>query len=44
MPTLTQDVTRKLSFPILQRVKLTHFSLYTLKDTIEFKFEVPRRF
>lgn len=31
--------TRKLSFPILQRIRLTHFSLYTLKDTIEFKFD-----
>ena len=39
MPTLKQNATRKLSFPILQRVKLSHFSLYTLKDTIEFKLE-----
>lgn len=30
---------RKLSFPILQRLKLTHFSLYTLTDTIEFGFD-----
>ena len=28
--------TRKLNFPILRRIRLTHFSLYTLKDNIEF--------
>ncbi|MCX6993581.1 MAG: AAA family ATPase [Kiritimatiellaeota bacterium] len=39
MPTAKQDTPRKLSFPILQRVKLSHFSLYTLKDTIEFKVD-----
>jgi hypothetical protein len=30
---------RRLSFPILQRLKLTNFSLYTLTDTIEFGFD-----
>ena len=29
---------RKLTFPILTRVRLAHFSLYTLTDTIEFEF------
>jgi len=38
MASLAKDQSRKLKFPILQRVKLTHFSLYTLTDTIEFKF------
>lgn len=38
MTSTTQIQSRKLKFPILQRVKLTHFSLYNLKDTIEFKF------
>jgi len=28
---------RKLNFPILRRIRLTHFSLYTLKPSIEFK-------
>jgi energy-coupling factor transporter ATP-binding protein EcfA2 len=39
MAPLTQESTRKLRFPILQRIKLSHFSLYTLADTIEFKFD-----
>jgi DNA repair exonuclease SbcCD ATPase subunit len=39
MPTSTKDNTRKLNFPILQRVKLTHFSLYSLTDCIEFNFD-----
>ncbi len=30
------NITRKLNFPILRRIRLTHFSLYTLKDKIEF--------
>jgi energy-coupling factor transporter ATP-binding protein EcfA2 len=29
---------RKLVFPVLSRVKLSHFSLYSLTDTIEFDF------
>lgn len=33
---LRQNPTRKLNFPILRRIRLTHFSLYTLKDNIEF--------
>lgn len=32
-----KDASRKLKFPILQRLRLAHFSLYTLADTIEFK-------
>jgi len=32
-----QIATRKLNFPILRRIRLTHFSLYTLKPNIEFK-------
>jgi energy-coupling factor transporter ATP-binding protein EcfA2 len=28
---------RKLNFPVLQRIRLSHFSLYTLKENIEFK-------
>lgn len=39
MPSLTQESTRKLRFPILQRIKLSHFSLYPLADTIEFNFD-----
>ncbi len=39
MPAPKPTATRKLSFPILQRIRLAHFSLYTLKDTIEFKFD-----
>src|SRR5260370_22951340 len=39
MSSSKQDATRRLSFPILQRVKLSHFSLYTLKDVIEFKLD-----
>jgi hypothetical protein len=31
-----QPSARKLSFPVLGRVKLSHFSLYSLKDVIEF--------
>jgi DNA repair exonuclease SbcCD ATPase subunit len=31
--------TRKLSFPILQRIRLKHFSLYSLANTIEFTFD-----
>ncbi|MGP1666970.1 MAG: hypothetical protein ACTS5I_13870, partial [Rhodanobacter sp.] len=30
---------RKLNFPILQRIRLSHFSLYNLTDTIEFNFD-----
>jgi|ERR1700674_1965581 len=36
MPSI-QSATRKLNFPILRRIRLTHFSLYTLKPSIEFK-------
>ncbi len=39
MPAANAIATRKLSFPILQRIRLAHFSLYTLKDTIEFRFD-----
>ncbi len=39
MPASKSIANRALSFPILQRVRLAHFSLYTLKDTIEFKFD-----
>jgi hypothetical protein len=39
MPTSTQDAARKLTFPILQHVKLTHFSLYSLTECIEFRFD-----
>jgi len=38
MPAAKPPATRKLSFPILQRIRLAHFSLYTLTDTIEFDF------
>jgi hypothetical protein len=31
------SATRKLAFPILRRIKLIHFSLYTLRPSIEFK-------
>ncbi len=30
---------RRLVFPVLDRVRLSRFSLYTLKDPIEFKFD-----
>jgi DNA repair exonuclease SbcCD ATPase subunit len=33
----TQSTTRILNFPILSHIRLSHFSLYTLKPTIEFK-------
>jgi len=39
MPTSPTENPRELRFPILQRLKLTHFSLYTLTDTIEFNFD-----
>jgi hypothetical protein len=38
MPAAKQPATRKLTFPILKRIRLAHFSLYTLTDTIEFDF------
>jgi DNA repair exonuclease SbcCD ATPase subunit len=28
---------RKLQFPVIRRIRLSHFSLYTLKDQIDFK-------
>jgi hypothetical protein len=36
MPPSKTDAERKLNFPILQRIKLTNFSLYSLKSSIEF--------
>jgi DNA repair exonuclease SbcCD ATPase subunit len=36
--TSIQNGTRKLTFPILQRIKLIHFSLYSLTECIEFNF------
>ena len=39
MPAAKQSASRKLTFPILQRIRLAHFSLYTLTDTIEFDFD-----
>lgn len=39
MPSLNQNPARKLTFPILHSLKLSHFSLYTLTDTIEFSFD-----
>lgn len=39
MMNLKNEAVRKLSFPILHRVKLTNFSLYSLTDAIEFTLE-----
>lgn len=39
MPASKSTAARKLTFPVLQRVRLKHFSLYTLTDAIEFKFD-----
>ena len=39
MRTAKNDAVRKLSFPTLCRVALSHFSLYTLKDKIEFDLD-----
>lgn len=37
--TTTRGAIRKLTFPTINRVRLTHFSLYSLTDCIEFKFD-----
>src|SRR5581483_3330501 len=35
--TAAKTISRRLTFPVLERVRLSRFSLYTLQDPIEFK-------
>jgi energy-coupling factor transporter ATP-binding protein EcfA2 len=39
MPAVNPETERRLSFPVLQRIKLSHFSLYSLEETIEFQLK-----